>query len=87
VTQEPERLVFMAFDLLHLNRSDLRPLPLIERRHALAELVSCDDPSCRIQHSEHVVGGGNSRYARAKSCYAHPPSNLRSLVDPRQAKG
>ena len=59
---EPERLVFMAFDLLHLDGEDLRPAPLIERRERLFELIGCHDPGCRIQHSEHVIGGGGAMF-------------------------
>ena len=59
---EPHRLVFMAFDLLHLNGEDLRSTPLIERRERLFNLVGCHDPHCRIQHSEHVIGGGGAMF-------------------------
>jgi bifunctional non-homologous end joining protein LigD len=61
----PEKLVFMAFDLLYLNGDDLRPLPLYERRAALVDLVGCHDPSCCIQYSEHVSGAGNSLFEAA----------------------
>jgi bifunctional non-homologous end joining protein LigD len=60
--REPERIVFMAFDLLHLDGADLRPAPLIERRARLQELVGCHDPSCCIQYSEHVIGGGGAMF-------------------------
>jgi ATP-dependent DNA ligase len=59
---EPHRLVFMAFDLLHLNGEDLRSALLIERRERLFELIVCHDPGCRIQHSEHVIGGGGALF-------------------------
>ena len=39
-------LVFFAFDLLHRDGQDLRPLPLIERRKRLARLISRSDISC-----------------------------------------
>jgi DNA ligase D-like protein (predicted ligase) len=58
LTQEPERLVFMGFDLLRLDGEDLRNMPLLERRTRLRELVGCHDPGCRIQYSEHVSGAG-----------------------------
>ena len=32
MTREPYRIVFFAFDLLHLDGKDLRRLPLVERR-------------------------------------------------------
>jgi DNA ligase D-like protein (predicted ligase) len=57
MVSRPEDLVFMAFDLLHLNGRDMRALPLVERRAALVEVVGCHDPSCRIQYSEHVEEG------------------------------
>jgi bifunctional non-homologous end joining protein LigD len=54
----PERFVFMAFDLLHLNGRDLRRLPLVERRGYLGELLGQNEPTCCIQFSEHVDGNG-----------------------------
>ena len=57
MVSRPGDLVFMAFDLLHLNGKDMRQLPLVERRAALVELVGCHEPSCRIQYSEHVADG------------------------------
>jgi bifunctional non-homologous end joining protein LigD len=53
----PLDIILMAFDLVHLNGLDLRKTPLLERRAALADLVGCHDPSCRIQFSEHVAQG------------------------------
>ena len=35
-----DRMVFYAFDLLHLDGADLRPLPLAARKNALAALVN-----------------------------------------------
>ncbi len=58
LARRPEDLVFMAFDLLHLNGRDLRSQPLIDRRVRLQQLVGCHDPSCRIQFSDHVIGDG-----------------------------
>lgn len=40
VHREPERLVFVAFDLLHLDDEDLRGLPLSERRARLEKLIT-----------------------------------------------
>jgi DNA ligase D-like protein (predicted ligase) len=65
--REPERLVFMAFDLLHLNGASLRAEPLINRRRRLQELVGCHDPRCRIQYSEHVLGNGAALFEAADS--------------------
>jgi DNA ligase D-like protein (predicted ligase) len=63
LNHEPQRMVFMAFDLLHLNGQDFRSKPLIERRTRLQELVGCHEPSCRIQYSEHLIGGGGGMFS------------------------
>jgi DNA ligase D-like protein (predicted ligase) len=65
INREPERLVFMSFDLLRLDSEDLRNSPLLERRQRLHELVGCHDPSCRIQYSEHVAGAGAALFEAA----------------------
>ena len=55
IHKAPHRIVFFAFDLLHLDGQDLRRTPLIERRAALRKLIEpdprCSDPvqrSCRL---------------------------------------
>jgi DNA ligase D-like protein (predicted ligase) len=63
--QRPEELVFMAFDLLHLNGRDLRPSPLLERRNFLRELLGENDPGCCIHFSDHVIGTGADLFAAA----------------------
>jgi bifunctional non-homologous end joining protein LigD len=40
----PQRLIFCAFDILHLNSKDLRNAPLLERRAELRELVPSEHP-------------------------------------------
>jgi bifunctional non-homologous end joining protein LigD len=40
----PHRLIFCAFDLLHLNDKDLRDRPLLERRGKLKELIPSEHP-------------------------------------------
>jgi hypothetical protein len=44
----PHRLVFFAFDLLHLDGQDLRGQPLMERRALLRRLIQ-RDPRCPIR--------------------------------------
>lgn len=39
------RLIFYAFDLLHLDDEDVRDQPLLERRRALSRLIGADDTS------------------------------------------
>jgi bifunctional non-homologous end joining protein LigD len=42
--RSPQRLVFCAFDLLHLNGKDLRGQSLLERKAKLKELVPSEHP-------------------------------------------
>ncbi|TGT04402.1 DNA ligase, partial [Mesorhizobium sp. M8A.F.Ca.ET.213.01.1.1] len=51
IWKEPSRLVFVAFDILHLDGRNLTPLPLLLRKRALRQLV---EPGLgKIQYSEH----------------------------------
>lgn len=68
--QEPEewpdaRLAFYAFDLLYLNRHDLRELPLVERKALLRELISGVDASGNLLYSEHIVGNAAAVFDHA----------------------
>lgn len=58
-----ERIVYVAFDLLHLEGQDLRKQPLLERRALLEDLIA-DNPA--IQFSQHVTGGGAEFYKAAE---------------------
>lgn len=51
-------LVFMAFDLLHMDGRDLRGVPLVERKQALQRLCAGADPALR--YCDHVVGDGQA---------------------------
>ncbi|RWO36773.1 MAG: ATP-dependent DNA ligase [Mesorhizobium sp.] len=57
----PDRIIFVAFDLLHHDGIDLRPEPLLARREKLLELVR--PAKGVIQYSHHVHGGGADFYA------------------------
>jgi DNA ligase D-like protein (predicted ligase) len=62
----PHRVIFFAFDLLHLDGKDLRKLPLVERRARLAKLLGqrrIDDP---IQLSEAIEGSGTEVFKAAE---------------------
>ena len=63
IYKAPHRLVFFAFDLLHLDGQDLRGRPLMERRALLRRLVE-PDPRCPIQFSDHVESDG-ARFFKA----------------------
>jgi bifunctional non-homologous end joining protein LigD len=45
IHKAPHRIVFFAFDLLHLDGQDLRRTPLIERRAALRKVIEPDPRS------------------------------------------
>ena len=49
----PQKLIFCAFDLLHLNGKDLRDQPLQARRAKLKELVQSEHP---FMFSEEFIG-------------------------------
>ena len=59
-------LIFYAFDLVHLDGYDLRAVPLIWRRNALAALLEgVVDARSQLQLSEHVAGNGPAFFAEA----------------------
>jgi bifunctional non-homologous end joining protein LigD len=57
IYKAPHRIVFFAFDLLHLDGQDLRRTPLIERRAALRNLIE-PDPRSPVQFSDHLECDG-----------------------------
>jgi bifunctional non-homologous end joining protein LigD len=54
-----DAIVFYAFDLLHINGYDLRPLPLRERKRILAELLAAYGDKGRIRYSNDFDVGGD----------------------------
>jgi DNA ligase D-like protein (predicted ligase) len=60
----PESIILYAFDLMHLNGTDLRQRALADRRAILKALLGHDDES-RIQFSEEFVGNGAALF---KAC-------------------
>ncbi|CDX39568.1 DNA ligase D [Mesorhizobium plurifarium] len=57
------KIIFFAFDLLHLNGRDLRAQPLIERKAALQSLLQESAPS--LTYAEHLELGGKDVYDHA----------------------
>jgi bifunctional non-homologous end joining protein LigD len=51
-------LVFFAFDLLFQGKTDLRPLPLLQRKEALAALL--DPPPQGVRYLEHFAAAGDA---------------------------
>lgn len=64
-TGDHRDLVFYAFDLLHLQGVDMRRVPLLHRKQALAELLAAGRSSRRIRLSDHVLGEGERLLGRA----------------------
>ena len=63
VHKAPNRIVFFAFDLLHINGKDLCSGPLMERQALLRKLIKPDKCSA-IQFSDHIEGDG-ARFFKA----------------------
>ncbi len=60
-----DRFVYFVFDLLHLDGTDLTPLPLTERKAALARLLGRTRRSGPIRLSEHFDDEGSLVLRRA----------------------
>src|SRR5262249_38323482 len=78
VHKAPNRILFFAFDLLHLDGEDLRGQPLMDRRALLRKLIK-PDRRCPIQFSDHVEGDG------AKFFKAAAELGLEGIVSKRAA--
>ncbi|MFI0844469.1 ATP-dependent DNA ligase [Mesorhizobium sp. IMUNJ 23232] len=62
ITREPGKLVFIAFDLLHLSGHDLRGMAVEDRRALLADLIEESDTGGRFQFSAAVEGTAEQVY-------------------------
>ena len=60
-----DRLVYFAFDLLHLDGFDLTRLPLIERKRRLEALLAPLGAKSPVRYSAHVEGHGEQAFRRA----------------------
>jgi bifunctional non-homologous end joining protein LigD len=64
----PGLLAFQAFDLLHLDGDDLRPRPLLERKAALAALLSRSGAAARvIRYVDHLEGDGEEFFEQVRA--------------------
>jgi bifunctional non-homologous end joining protein LigD len=59
-------LLYMLFDMPHLNGKSLRDVPLVERKAALAALLQ-KHPHALLRYSDHQIGRGEDVFAQAKS--------------------
>jgi ATP-dependent DNA ligase len=66
MAEEPHRVVFFAFDVLHLNGKDLCPLPLSVRKGMLADLIGDANPLGAVHVSKHFDGDGTTLFAAAE---------------------
>lgn len=57
IKYQAQRLIFYAFDLLHLGGKDVRDLPLLKRRAQLKELIASNSES-PLQFREEGMGEG-----------------------------
>jgi ATP-dependent DNA ligase len=64
ISKRPDRLIFFAFDLLHLNGEDLRSRPIEERRAKLGELLVAADQ--RLAFSDAFEGDGSEFFKAAE---------------------
>jgi len=67
LSDHPERLGYVAFDLLYLNGYDLRGLPLAERKELLGTLLAEQPASSPVRYADHLRGGAAEFYRRACS--------------------
>lgn len=59
------RLLFFAFDIVHLDGWDLTRAPLEARKALLAKLLAGQGGAAAIHYSDHVVGDGEAFYEHA----------------------
>ena len=58
-------LVYIAFDILHLNGRNLRELPLLKRKEILEKLLSTADAASGLRFCEHIEAKGDVVFAKA----------------------
>jgi bifunctional non-homologous end joining protein LigD len=81
---QPTRLIFYAFDLLHLDGKNLLDRSLVERRAKLLELVRHNQESA-IQFSEEFIGDAAAFF---RACAAHELEGIVSkLANSRYRSG
>jgi bifunctional non-homologous end joining protein LigD len=65
IENEPHRLLFYVFDLLHLDGKDLRDAQLVERREKLRRVLDGAARDRAIQFSDHTTANGADVFAAA----------------------
>ncbi len=82
--EKDEELQYYVFDILHLNGEDLMPLPLLERKERLKELLA-QKKLHNIFYSEHFASDGQNFYQQA--CKLHLEGVISKRVDEPYRKG
>jgi bifunctional non-homologous end joining protein LigD len=59
------RDILFVFDVLRIGDEDLRPLPLVQRRMRLAQIMGNNDPHHRIRTIDFSIGNGETLFANA----------------------
>ena len=85
VRWRPQKLIFCAFDLLHLNGKDLRDQPLQARRATLKELVPTEHPFMLVKSSSETPPLSSKR-VRITSLRASSPSSLHQDTEAAAAR-
>ncbi len=74
------QLAYFAFDLLHLDGRDLRPLPIEARKAQLERLVKANKKGDVVRYTDHVVGDGPAFFAEASR------SGLEGIISKRRGQ-
>ncbi|HEY0794833.1 MAG TPA: non-homologous end-joining DNA ligase, partial [Acidisarcina sp.] len=82
---EQKRMVFFAFDLLHLNGRNLRDLPLRHRKDLLRTLIDEGDAGEGLRYSEDIAGHGAEMFAEA--CRVHAEGVVSKRSDAKYSSG
>jgi bifunctional non-homologous end joining protein LigD len=64
--RQSQDLVLFAFDLLVEGNSDIRPLPLSDRKTRLKTLLTNTDPGSRVRYVEHIESDGTGLLETAR---------------------
>ncbi len=83
----PDRLVFYAFDLMHLDGVDMRPLPLLKRKDALARLLNRTPTIATIRLSESIDESGSVLLKHACRMHLEGIVSKRSDAPYRSGRG
>lgn len=67
---QQERVVFVAFDIMHLDGNDLRHLPLLARRAMLQDLVRDDGGAIQFSHTSPATAPRSSRRSTSSASRA-----------------